>query len=223
MEKIRWWLVDVVKTFPADRPVAKLMARAMMTWADAQLEFNGIGAHREGKNGGYKAMDAFDPLYRRLYFWRGLIITLASAQTTITALTTDPEFNSWLDAEPSLKEDYRKHKKSFDREMDQVRKIRNQVAAHIEEHVGDSLVNLPDDAVGLLGEGGPDILSPRFAIEFIFATLVPAHADETERLAAIDKLLDVGVRAYEGMLNTLSLAIFLYSQKYPLFQTSVPP
>ena len=218
MEKVRWWLVDVVKTFPADRPVAKLMARAMVTWADAQLEFNGIGARREGKKGGYKAMDRFDPLYRRLYFWRGLTITLSSAQTTITNLTADPEFKSWLDAAPGLGKDYRKYKKSFDREMDKVKKIRNQVSAHIEEDVGDSLANLPVDAVGVLGENGPDVLSPRFAIEFILATLVPNHADATKRQEALDKLLEVVARAYEGMLNTLSVAILLYSQQYPLFQ-----
>ena len=119
MEKVRWWLVDVVKTFPADRPVAKLMARAMVTWADAQLEFN-----------------------------------LSSAQKTINSLTADTEFKSWLDAAPNLQKEYFEYKKTFDHEMAQVNKIRNQVAAHIEMHVGESLANLPEESVGVLVECG---------------------------------------------------------------------
>lgn len=188
----------------------------MVLWADAIVEYNGIGGPQEGRGGGYEALDRFDPLYRRIYFWRGLTVTLSSAQKAVNALTIDPEFKRWLEAAPDLQKNYFEYKKLFDREMDRVNVIRNRTAAHIESHIGEALKDVPEDATGFMDQGGADVFRPRFALEFILAALTPDYSDATARAEKLKDLLDVVDRAFNGMVNALLVAVELYSRHYPL-------
>lgn len=188
----------------------------MVLWADAILEYKAIGGEEEGKGSGYEPLDRLDPIYRRMYFWRALAITLSSAQKLLNRLISDPEFKEWMDKYPEARTEFLESKRDFDRNIQRVNnEVRNRISAHIEEDVGEAPKHLAPGVRGFFDVGGPDGMRPRLAFELILAALLPGIPVEEQN----DKMMELLVaekQAFVGMVNAMVVAVDLYRRHYPL-------
>jgi hypothetical protein len=216
MSHTRTWYLNLSTAFPADRPVAGLMARLMVVWADALLEHDAMGGDEEGKGSRFEGLDFLDPMYRRLYFWRSLTTTLASGQNLLNLLVADPEFKTWLSEAPDLETQFFEAKLRFDRDAQTVTSVRNNASADIEEAIGEVPKRLSPETRGFVEVGGKHVIRPKFAFHLLVAALLPdLPADKAE--ARMRELLTEAKAAFTGWADTAYVAVELYHRHHPLF------
>jgi hypothetical protein len=215
MTRSRTWYVDMSAAFPPDRPIAGLMARLMVIWADAVLEFDAMGIEDEGKGSVFERLDRLGPFYRRMLFWRSLSITLVSADHLLNAFKADAEFQGWMAADPEQQEQFNKSRREFLRNMKAAKTIRNGIGAHMEKELGEAPKYLQSGMRRPIEIHSEDVMRPRLATELLLAALVRDTPDENA-VAKLTKLHADVAQAYEAMIHALGTIVALYSKHYPL-------
>lgn len=192
------------------------MARLMVLWADASLEYNSIGGDAEGKGSPFEGLDFLDPIYRRLYFWRSLAVTLSDGEKLLTALNADPEFRTWLNDSPELRDQFNDAKRRFMRNKATVDFVRNGVSAHVDKQVAEAPKHLHPDAYSSVELGGAEMIRPKFAFHLLLAALLPDIPEDRQEARILELLTDAK-EAFRAWVNAAYIAVILYQRHYPLF------
>jgi hypothetical protein len=209
-------IVKFWKAFPPDDPLSGPMARLMVLWADARLEFDGIG-----KDPGYEGMGTTerDVVYRRLYFMRANLVTLYEGRELLGDLVKDATFASWLKEHDEVREQFFKYKKEVDRRADYCIKVRDAIGGHAGRAIYEGIKKMGPDAEGFMEIEGDTMLRPHIALDIVMAAFMP-DVKPADWMARFKERIEPLYDALAALMSAMHLAAHLYIIKRPaLFPT----
>lgn len=198
-------VTELRKWFPADDRFAATVARLCILREDLKLE--GLGAIARGMG----KLDRNSVSWRKLYFLRNSIKTLAEIRSALETLRQIKRFQKLLAKES------KKHQKQFESfckmmtsTHNLVRELRNAVGGHVlHENVARALDSQEFDWQGILEIGETtETLHYKFAGELLLAILLPDTPASKREARIIEILKTAG--ELTAALGTIDLVFWMY-------------
>ncbi len=136
--------------FPPGDPVAAAVARLCILREDLLLELNGIVGVS------FEKLDANTREFRKLYFWRNSLRTLAEIRDSLNKINSEMDFRAALASEGTeVERAFESLKKELNKaSQGHLGKLRNTVAAHLDaELLRQALDHMDHDREGLMEVG----------------------------------------------------------------------
>lgn len=196
--------------FVKDNPVCRAAWALCAIATDLHFEAPRIGAHIPG--------DARHAFHERLYFFRGTIRGLFSAQKLLNQLRGDPVFREMAERHG--------HYEAFEENRRQVAQCatefigyRNRYAAHTEGDVGQSLEKLhANTTIVLEAHEVPELPRHIGVVAFLSAVRAELGVPEEQENAALFAMLERMVKATDACVKCINVVVAVTHAEY-----GVPP
>ena len=210
MPKSRTVYVNFGRALPKDEPLAGLMGRMFVIFADLLIERDeltrAIGAGNLGES---------EDQYRYLYFVRATSLTLHDGRELLVAFETIKTFRDWLRADPPLHEKWETAKKQVDRAAQKLEHVRNKIGAHIDKSIDKGVKSIGGATEGKLEIGADGWLRPHnLATMVLLATLSPIESTE-EWFKEVNEIITKMAAVIPHLIHALQIAFALYRKRYP--------
>ncbi|WNG23258.1 hypothetical protein F0U62_03825 [Cystobacter fuscus] len=214
MAKSRTFYPNLSRALPADDPLAKLAARALVLYGDLLFEWPGVGS-----DDGFEGLAKLGDFHRRLYFFRASSVTLQSCCRLLDQLMADSSFREMRDNDADAAARFRKAMKDFYSHKEIVARIRNEVGGHMEQDIGEAITRFSPDDFAPIELHSADVLRPHLATNILFHAIVknrPGDSEDAQRAEFVRIMNDISA-ATVAMINILTEFLGMYGDKYPLF------
>jgi hypothetical protein len=177
--------IRIRRWFPAGDQLAACVARMSILREDFAIEMMGIYEEQ------ISPLDGNTEPYRKIYFWRNMLRTLAEIKSVVFMLNSLPEFRAALETQPpERRRQFRDLHRQFERTNVLLKALRNDIGGHIRhEKVMAALSGMPIDKWGYLELR--EVLGKthyRFAEELVLEMQITGLPDE-DRIPEIERQL----------------------------------